>query len=157
MPKSCFTSLLVLVHFYLLFVYFFTISGSNDLFPMEKINWPIRANLTPIGWKSDILNYNLVFSFKIHLFFINSVIWLAFVYSFILHIQQIRSWYEKNCLIGWWKFTLENLRGPHTMSKIYSSYPYRSFASLYWACTIPVRPFPLRVWPTIPPSLSGKK
>ena len=27
------------------------------------------------------------------------------------------------------------------MSKIYSTYPYRPFALLYWACTIPVRAY----------------
>ena len=47
----------------------------------------------------------------------------------------------KKCLISRKKLTLESLQGPHRMSKIYASFPYGSFASLYWACTIPVRPF----------------
>ena len=142
MSKSCFRSVMVLMHFIGLFVCFSTISGSNDLFPMKKINWPIRVNLATIGWKSNILKYNFVSSFKINLFLLSqSYIWPLYA---ILHYIFNKSDAEMKKIV--WliekKLTLESLWGPHRMSKIYASFPHRSFASLYWACTIPVRPFP---------------
>ena len=49
MLKSCFTSVLVLMDFNLMFIHFSSLWGANDLFSMKIMNQPIRADFAIIG------------------------------------------------------------------------------------------------------------
>ena len=49
MLKSCFTSVLVLMDFNLMFMHFSSLWGANDLFSMKIMNQPIRADFATIG------------------------------------------------------------------------------------------------------------
>ena len=69
------------------------------MFSMKIMIQPIRAVFATIGWKSSILNFNLVSSINWD-YFIGSVIGLAFVCKIIWNIQQIRSWVAKK-LCNW--------------------------------------------------------
>ena len=60
MLKSCFISVLVLMDFNLMFMHFSSLYGANDLFSMKIMNQPIRVDFATIGWKSSILNLDLV-------------------------------------------------------------------------------------------------
>ena len=54
MLKSCFTPVLVLMGFNLMFMHFSSLWEANDLFSMKIMNQPIRADFATIGWKSSI-------------------------------------------------------------------------------------------------------
>ena len=49
MLKSCFTSVLVLMDFNLMFMHFSSLWGANDLFSMKIMNQPIREDFATIG------------------------------------------------------------------------------------------------------------
>ena len=49
MQKSCFTSVLVLMDFNLMFMHFSSLWQANDLFPMKIMNQPIRADFATFG------------------------------------------------------------------------------------------------------------
>ena len=49
MHKSCFTPVLVLMDFNLMFMHFSSLWGANDLFSKKIMNQPIRAGLATIG------------------------------------------------------------------------------------------------------------
>ena len=49
MLKSCFTIVLVLMDFNLMFRHFSSLLGANDLFSIKIMNQPIRADFATVG------------------------------------------------------------------------------------------------------------